>query len=55
MADRSDNTKNADFTKYSFRSNVDIDITRYLTAEVLLGGMVQDHTTPGWESDSNLF
>lgn len=55
MAGHSDNTKNADLTKYSFRSNVDIAITRYLKAEVLLGGMVQDHTTPGWDSDSNLF
>lgn len=55
MENKSDNTKNPDLAKYSFRSNVDIDITRYVTAEILLGGMVQDHTTAGWESSSSLF
>ncbi len=51
----SDNTRNADLSRFGFRSNVDINITKRFSTEVLLGGMVQDHTTPGWESDGNLF
>jgi TonB-linked SusC/RagA family outer membrane protein len=53
--DESDNTKNANLMKYNLRSNIDVDVTRDLSVELLVGGMVQDHTTPGWESNGRLF
>ena len=35
------------FTRYNFRSNVDIDISKYLTARLDLGARITDRNAPG--------
>ena len=37
----------ARFTRYNFRSNVDIDISKYLTARLDLGARITDRNAPG--------
>ncbi|MCM1501820.1 MAG: SusC/RagA family TonB-linked outer membrane protein [Bacteroidales bacterium] len=35
------------FSRYNFRTNVDISLTKRLTASVILGGSIEDKVTPG--------
>lgn len=46
---------NAYFTKYNFRSNIDVNVTNLLTASLYLSGRVEDRTTPGGISAGDLF
>ena len=34
-------------SRYNFRSNVDVNLSKYLTAELGLGGIIEDRTYPG--------
>ena len=43
------NTKNFSYNKYSYRTNVDISLSKRLTAAVTLGGSVEDRVNPGRE------
>lgn len=43
----SENTKNASYTRYNFRTNVDIDLSSRIKAIVTLGGTLEDKTNPG--------
>jgi len=48
--------KKQKFSRYNFRTNVDIKLSRRLTAAITLGGSVEDKITPGTaESSWNLF
>ncbi len=40
-------TKNASYTRYNFRTNLDITINDWLSAAITLGGTVRDKTNPG--------
>lgn len=46
-ADMSDQTHNQDYSRYNIRSNVDVNITKSLSANVTLGIAVEDKKTPG--------
>ena len=35
------------FSRYNFRTNVDVMLTRRLTASIILGGSIEDKATPG--------
>lgn len=43
----SDNTHNSSYTRYNFRTNVDIQLSERLNAEMTLGGSVEDRNNPG--------
>ncbi len=43
----SDMTENQSYMRYNFRTNLDIQLTRYLAAFVTFGGTIEDKTTPG--------
>jgi TonB-linked SusC/RagA family outer membrane protein len=48
--------KNSDFTRYNFRTNVDIKLAQRLTALVNVGGSIEDKTISGAnETTDNLF
>ncbi len=53
---QSDKTKsyktNSMANRYNFRSNIDVNVTDYLSFELGLGGIVQDQTYPGIDSNS---
>lgn len=42
-----DFAKRQSFSRYNFRTNVDILLTKRLSAQVILGGSIEDKTTPG--------
>ena len=42
-----DFAKRQSFSRYSFRTNVDVILSKRLTASIILGGCVEDKTTPG--------
>ena len=42
-----DFAKRQSFSRYNFRTNVDIRLAKSLTASIILGGSVEDKTTPG--------
>lgn len=42
-----DFAKQESFSRYNFRTNVDIRLTKRLTASVILGGSIEDKVTPG--------
>ena len=42
-----DFSKKESFSRYNFRTNVDILLSRRLTASVILGGSIEDKVTPG--------
>ncbi|CAL1516338.1 TonB-dependent receptor [Chitinophaga sp. MM2321] len=46
---------NSKFSRYNFRSNVDINITKRLTAYVTLGGTVEDKANPAGNTTGGLF
>lgn len=47
----SDYTKNSNYTRYNFRTNIDVNLSKRLTATVLLGGSVEDKANPGTNED----
>jgi TonB-linked SusC/RagA family outer membrane protein len=46
-ADLSEYSKNADYSRYNFRTNVDVILSNRLSAVVTLGGTVEDAVNPG--------
>lgn len=46
-ADRSDKTKNQQYNRYNIRSNMDVNITKNLSAHITLGVAIEDKATPG--------
>lgn len=42
-----DFAKRQSFSRYNFRTNVDVNLSRRLTASIILGGSVEDKVTPG--------
>lgn len=49
--DMSDNTHNQIYNRYNVRSNVDVNITKNLSAHVTLGIAIEDKKTPGGTDD----
>ena len=43
----SDNTKNFSYTRYNFRTNVDVQFSKHISSVFTLGGTVEDRTNPG--------
>lgn len=43
---------NADFQRYNFRSNIDIDLTKIVSASVDFGGRIEDRSFPGFHGPS---
>ena len=54
-ADIDPESANSKYTRFNFRSNVDIDVTENLTASLTLGGSVLDKSNPTGSSLSGLF
>ena len=55
-ADQSQYTKDESYSRYNFRNNVDITLSKNLSAIVNLGGSIEDKTTPGvYETTDNIF
>jgi TonB-linked SusC/RagA family outer membrane protein len=46
-ADLSEYSKNANYSRYNFRTNVDVTLTKRLSAVITLGGTVEDAVNPG--------
>lgn len=57
----SENTKDFSYTRYNFRTNVDIQLSKHIASQFTLGGTVEDRITPGrarntsGEYSSNMF
>lgn len=53
--DLSDNSMNSKYSRYNFRSNADINLTRRLSASLTLGGTVEDKVNPAATTTSGIF
>ncbi|GEP97044.1 SusC/RagA family TonB-linked outer membrane protein [Chitinophaga cymbidii] len=53
--DQEEESSNAKFQRYNFRSNIDINITKKLTAAIRLGGTVEDKANPAGNTTASLF
>lgn len=51
----SDNTVNSGYRRYNFRTNVDVSLTKNITAFLTLGGSVEDKRNPAANETSSLF
>jgi len=49
----STDAKNQSFTRYNFRTNIDITFTPYLKGIVTLGGAIEDKTNPGVDNKTD--
>jgi TonB-linked SusC/RagA family outer membrane protein len=52
-ADQSTFTKDESYSRYNFRTNVDITLSKNLSAMINLGGTVEDKTNPGVDGNTN--
>lgn len=55
MADESENSTNSSYTRYNFRTNIDVNITKRLVATLLLGGTVEDKANPAARGTAGMF
>ncbi|MEJ7768692.1 MAG: SusC/RagA family TonB-linked outer membrane protein, partial [Chitinophagaceae bacterium] len=55
FGDIDDESRNSRYSRYNFRSNIDINITKRLSATLLLGGTVEDRSNPSTLSTSATF
>jgi len=46
FGDDDDESINPRYRRFNFRSNIDVNLTKYLSATLLLGGTVEDRTNP---------
>lgn len=53
--DRNEESTNSKFQRYNFRTNVDIDLNKSLTASIKLGGTVEDKANPAGNTTAGLF
>lgn len=53
--DMSENSKNGNYTRYNFRTNVDADLTSSLTAKLTFAGSVEDKSNPAGNNTQSLF
>lgn len=51
----SENSVNSNYRRYNFRTNVDVNLTKRLTATLLLGGSVEDKANPMANNTNSLF
>lgn len=52
-AGQSEFTKDESYNRYNFRTNVDITLSKRLSAMINLGGTVEDKTNPGVDENTN--
>lgn len=50
-----DETSNATYSRYNFRGNIDVALSKRLSAQLILGGSVEDRKSPGDLSTGNTF
>lgn len=53
--DINEESSNSKFNRYNFRTNVDIDLNKTLTAFITLGGTVEDKANPAGNTTGSLF
>ncbi len=53
--EQSENSTNSKYTRYNFRSNIDVDLTKNLAMSLTLGGSVEDKANPVANTTSSLF
>lgn len=53
--DKEEESSNSKFQRYNFRTNVDINVTKRLTAAIRLGGTVEDNANPVGNSTSSIY
>lgn len=54
-ADLSSNSINQNYSRYNFRSNIDVNLTKRLSAALILGGSVENKTSPVDINSSSMF
>lgn len=55
VGDMNDESINSRYSRFNFRSNVDVNITERLTASLTLGGTVEDKTNPAANTTGTFF
>ncbi|WP_052733014.1 SusC/RagA family TonB-linked outer membrane protein [Hymenobacter terrenus] len=55
VGDLEEESINSRYSRFNFRSNVDVNVTKRLTAALTLGGTVEDNANPAANSTSNFF
>lgn len=55
VGDMEDESTNSKYARYNFRSNVDITVTKKLSASLSLGGSVEDKANPAANTTGNFF
>jgi len=55
VGDMNDESVNSRFSRFNFRSNVDINVTNRLSASLTLGGTVEDKTNPAANTTGGVF
>lgn len=53
--DLSDNSSNGNYSRYNFRTNIDVNLTKRITASVTLAGSVEDKANPVGNNTQSLF
>lgn len=53
--DHSENSKNSRLMRYNFRTNIDVDITKNISASLTLSGTVEDKANPAANDASSIF
>ncbi|MRG45196.1 SusC/RagA family TonB-linked outer membrane protein [Chitinophaga sp. SYP-B3965] len=53
--DEEEESSNSKYQRYNFRTNVDINVTKRLTAAIRLGGSVEDNANPVGNSTASVF
>src|SRR5690606_6258568 len=51
----SENSKNSRYTRYNFRTNIDVNLTSNLSASLTLAGTVEDKANPVANDASGIF
>ncbi len=55
FGDMDDESRNSTYNRFNFRSNVDVNLTKRLSATLLLGGTVEDKANPNALTTGNIF
>ena len=55
FGDQDDESSNSTYNRFNFRANLDINLTKRLSATLLLGGTVEDKANPYQLNTTNLF
>ncbi len=55
FGDMDDESRNSTYNRFNFRSNIDVNLTKRISATLLLGGTVEDKANPNALTTGNIF